>query len=122
MQTIDGRTQPLREVLEKQKYQIDYYQREYNWEAKHIEELIADLETKFFSYYEEGHERVEVENYGPYFLGSIVISDKQGKKFIIDGQQRLTSLTLILINLHHLLKKQGAEDNVSNLIYSEKFQ
>ena len=42
--------------------------------------------------------------YGHYFLGSIIISDKDGQKFIIDGQQRLTTLTLLLIYLHHQLE------------------
>jgi uncharacterized protein with ParB-like and HNH nuclease domain len=31
-----------------------------------------------------------------YFLGSIIINDKDDQKFIIDGQQRLTTLTLLL--------------------------
>jgi uncharacterized protein with ParB-like and HNH nuclease domain len=38
------------------------------------------------------------------FLGSIVNSDKQGVKFIIGGQQRLTTLTLLLIFLQHQLE------------------
>ena len=42
--------------------------------------------------------------YGHYFLGSIIISDKDGQKFIIDGQQRLTTLTLLLIFLQHQLE------------------
>src|SRR5262245_52966280 len=38
-------------------------------------------------------------------LGPIIISDKDGQKFIIDGQQRLTTLTLLLIYLHHRLQE-----------------
>ncbi|MFM7200716.1 MAG: DUF262 domain-containing protein [Myxococcota bacterium] len=53
-----------------------------------------DLTGKFLDFYDESHARQEVGEYGHYFLGSIVISLKQGKRFIVDGQQRLTTLTL----------------------------
>ena len=43
--------------------------------------------------------------YGQYFLGSIIMSEKDGERFIVDGQQRLTSLTLLLIHLDRLQKK-----------------
>ena len=56
-------------------------------------ELINDLTDKFLESYEDGHERSAVAEYGHYFLGSVIISDKEGQKFIIDGQQRLTTLT-----------------------------
>ena len=48
-------------------------------------------------------------DYGHYFLGSIIVSDKDGQKFIIDGQQRLTTLTLLLIYLQHQLEDDRAE-------------
>ena len=41
--TIDGVAKTIAEVLEKKKYSIDYYQREYKWESKQIAELVADL-------------------------------------------------------------------------------
>jgi uncharacterized protein with ParB-like and HNH nuclease domain len=41
-----------------------------------------------------------VESYGHYFLGSIIISESDAKKFIIDGQQRLTTISLLLIRVH----------------------
>jgi Protein of unknown function DUF262 len=62
-----------------------------------------DLADKFLESHDAGHERGAVADYGHYFLGSIIISDKDGQKFIIDGQQRLTTLTLLLIFLHHQL-------------------
>jgi hypothetical protein len=62
-----------------------------------MSELIDDLTSKFLESYQSGDEPDAVESYGHYFLGSIIISDRDGQKFVIDGQQRLTSLTLILI-------------------------
>jgi hypothetical protein len=65
-------------------------------QQKQVSELIDDLTTKFSESHEDGNERSAVADYGHYFLGSIIVSDKDGQKFIIDGQQRLTTLTLLL--------------------------
>ena len=66
-------------------FAIDYYQREYRWETKQVAELLEDLAEKFLESHEAGNERSAVEQYGHYFLGSIIMSDKNGQKFIIDG-------------------------------------
>ena len=61
-------------------------------------------------------------NSGHYFLGSIILSQKKGESYIIDGQQRLTTLTLFLIHLHHRQAKLTEDErvDVSALILSEK--
>ena len=121
VKTIDGRARTVRELLDKAKYAIDFYQREYAWQERQVRELIDDLTGKFLDSYDFRHSRREVEGYGHYFLGSIVISHKRGQRFVVDGQQRLTTLTLLLIHLHHL---QGGRDecvDVKTLVYSEKF-
>ena len=119
--TIDGRARTVCELLDKAKYAIDFYQREYAWQERQVRELIDDLTGKFLDSYEAGHSRHEVEGYGHYFLGSIVISHKRGQRFVVDGQQRLTTLTLLLIHLHHLQKDRGERVEVQTLVYSEKF-
>ncbi|MDP2796969.1 MAG: DUF262 domain-containing protein [Methanoregula sp.] len=119
---IRGDSCTIRQLLDGQKYAIDYYQREYKWKTKHIEELLSDLSQKFFLDYQESHERDMVEKYGHYFLGSIIISRKDGREYLIDGQQRLTTLTLLLIYLHHL--QEGRTDDptpVQNMIFSSKY-
>ncbi len=118
---IDGKGKTIRELLTAKRYSIDYYQREYKWQKKQIAELLDDLITKFLEHYKEDDDRVAVERYGHYFLGSIIISDKDGQKFIIDGQQRLTTLTLLLIHLHLLLGKSGNQSQLAELIYSQKY-
>jgi uncharacterized protein with ParB-like and HNH nuclease domain len=70
-----------------------------------------DLAGKFLEDYEPDHGRSQVEKYGHYFLGSIIISDKEGQKYIIDGQQRLTTMTLLLIYLHNLQIDRPAPAN-----------
>ena len=77
---IRGVSKTVRELLSGTKYSIDYYQRDYKWTTKQVQELLEDLIARFEEDYEEHHERQEVVNYGHYFLGSIVISAKDGKK------------------------------------------
>jgi uncharacterized protein with ParB-like and HNH nuclease domain len=122
---ILGEAKTIRALLGGAKYSIDYYQREYKWQAKQVRELVEDLTTKFLEDYEEGDERSAVESYGHYFLGSIIISDKDGKKFIVDGQQRLTTLTLLLIYLNNLQGQStqaiGEPVSIGDLVFSTKF-
>lgn len=118
---IDGRARTIRELLDGAHYTIDFYQREYAWKTRQVQELIDDLSGKFLDYYEEGHARENVEGYGHYFLGSIVISHKNSKRYIVDGQQRLTTLTLLLIHLYHLGRERSDVDPIETLIFSKKF-
>lgn len=120
---IQGKAKTVRELLKGVKYSIDYYQREYKWQAKQVEELVTDLCNKFLEDHEADNERQMVEAYSRYFLGSIIISRKEAANYIVDGQQRLTSLTLLLIHLRHLQKDltEGQQVNVDELIVSEKF-
>ena len=95
IEAVKAYAKPVREILDKIKYEIDVFQREYSWERKHIEQLLSDLELKFLSEYDETHERKYVQNYPTYYLGFIIISLKNNIRSIIDGQQRLTSITLV---------------------------
>ena len=108
----------IRDILKGKQYFIEDYQREYRWEQKHITDLIEDLTEKYLN--SEGKDH--------YFLGSIIISNRDSKKFIIDGQQRLTSLTLLLIYIYRTLKERKAQEEeqkaqikgIRELIYSEE--
>lgn len=66
-------------------------------EQEQVFELIDDLTDKSSRDYDPSHERQTIESYCHYFLGSIIISNKDGRKFLIDGQERLTTLILLLI-------------------------
>jgi len=118
---IDANDKTLVEILKEQKFTIDYFQREYRWERKHIEQLIDDLETAFSNNYDESHQRKEVENNNCYYMGPLVMSSKDGKLSIIDGQQRLTSLSLLLIYLNHLQKDEPVKETIDDMIFSEKY-
>ena len=117
---IRSEAKTINELLSK-KYTLDYYQREYRWQTNQVTDLIDDLTNKFFNNYQVGDQRDQVENYDHYFLGSIIISRTSGKRFIVDGQQRLTTLTLFLIRLRQLLEDESLIGRVAALIFSEKF-
>jgi hypothetical protein len=118
---IDGDGRTVRQLLANRKYSIDYYQREYKWQRKQVAELLEDLATKFLDSHEAGHERSAVAEYGHYFLGSIIVSDKNSQKFIIDGQQRLTRLTLLLIFLQHKIADPDQKGQIADLIFSLQY-
>jgi len=121
MKEILGNAKNIRSLLSGAKFAIDYYQREYRWEKKHVSELIDDLSEKFLDSHQEGNERSAIEHYNRYFLGSIIISDRDGKKYIIDGQQRLTTITLLLIYIYHHLSDDFQKTQLADLIFSQKY-
>ena len=121
MREILGKSKTIRELLKGVKYSIDYYQREYEWQTKQIQELLNDLCGKFLEDYQPGHERKKVKDYPHYFLGSIIISKKESAAYVVDGQQRLTSLTLLLMYLRNLQQSHDIQVNIDEHIFSEAF-
>lgn len=121
MREILGKAKTIRELLNGVKYSIDYYQREYKWQDKQIRELLDDLSEKFLEEFDEAHPRSRVADYPRYFLGSIIISKKDGVAYIVDGQQRLTSLTLLLLLLRNLQRGRDSVVSVDQLIFSEQY-
>ena len=121
MRPVDGKAKSLRQLLQGMKYSIDYYQREYRWETKQIRELLNDLTGVFLDYYEVGITRQAVKQFTHYFLGSIIISQKNGESFIVDGQQRLTTLTLLLILLRNLQHGRENRVNIDDLVFAEQY-
>ena len=77
MKKIEGSPKSLKQLLQNTKYSIHYYQREYMWQRKHVEELIDDLTSEFLEYYNEGDNRTAVQDYGSYFMCSIVLSGRE---------------------------------------------
>ena len=118
---IDANDRSILEVLDKKKYTVDYFQREYSWGEKHMQQLVTDLTDAFLACYDSKHSRSQVAEYNTYYLGPFVLSEKDGLRSIIDGQQRLTSLTLFLIYLHHAQKAHGSDETIESMIFSEKF-
>ena len=123
MSTITPHYRSVQQLLQSQSFSIDEYQREYKWERENIDELLSDLRDKFRSCYRDGDETKRVGAYEDYFLGSIIVSKRNGKSYLVDGQQRVTSLTLLLIYLHRAAKAKGLAvvDRIAPLIYSDSY-
>ena len=120
---IDATNISISSILKDQKFYIDYFQREYRWQEKHIKLLVEDLTSTFLKSYKPSDKRSAVANYQSYYLGPIVFSlnTDDGKKSIIDGQQRITSITLLLIYLNHLQAESNDRVAISDLIFSESY-
>jgi hypothetical protein len=99
---INGVPRTVRDLFTARKYSVDYYQREYAWTQANVTELIEDLSGRFLEAWDESHDREDVLLYRPYFLGPIVTNNRGGTLYLVDGQQRLTTLTLLLIYLRSL--------------------
>jgi len=91
-------------------YIIPAYQREYVWQEKEIIQLLDDV-YEAFSYNPESE----------YFLGSLVVckSTEETKLEVIDGQQRLITLSIILNAIKRIYKlKNENASTIENLLYS----
>ena len=95
---IEANDISINNLLKGEKFTIDYFQREHQWQEKHIKILIDDLASTFLKSYSPNHKRSNIIDYQNYYLGPIVFNQNDdGKKSNIDGQQRITSITLLLI-------------------------
>ena len=101
------------ETLFKCVYNVPVYQRPYSWDKEQVEVLLNDIFTNFnSSEKEEG-----------YYTGNIIIYDKDDKidghitsYDIIDGQQRLTTFSLILLATYSLALSNGASETDSTML------
>lgn len=86
-------------------YEIPKYQRPYSWTEDNVSELISDVADAFES------DLIE------YFIGSIITIEKGKKQYdIVDGQQRLTTLTLIFAGLRNLISNETAKAEIQKKI------
>ena len=117
MQDIQGVDKTLEVLLSGSAFGIDYYQREYRWKRKQLQELVDDLHGQFTQTWSPG---TPLEKQSKYFLGSIVISKSGDVRNIVDGQQRITTLTLLLIYLNHLQSDHDKKvKKIEALVYDE---
>jgi hypothetical protein len=88
-------------------YHIDFYQREYKWGQEPVQRLLDDVFYTFDEAYAKhpglapSKENVNAR-YPWYYLNTYVTNRVDGRVYVVDGQQRLTTLTLILLKLFHL--------------------
>ncbi len=90
----------IREIFQEEGYSIPNYQRDYAWKEKNFKDLWEDLE-----------EAIEYNKKGQgHFIGTMVVAKNEDNKKlydIIDGQQRTTTIFMLL---HVLASKQNEKD------------
>ncbi len=111
MSKIIGKEYPISDIFtSKFEYHIPSYQRPYAWEKEQAETLFDDL----LDFYRN---QPKDDNY---FLGSIVLikedDDNKPKSDVIDGQQRLTSLTILLSVIASLIKDVKTRSEIEEKI------
>ena len=102
---IRGSEYPLKKIFSDDFFfTIPRFQRPYSWTTEQSEELFQDLIRAMDTFKETDDELP------PYFLGSILLSKgDEPQAEIIDGQQRLTTLTMLLAAIRSLIKSDFAE-------------
>lgn len=123
MNSITPYYRTITQLLQSRSFAIDEYQREYKWEQANIEELLLDLQNRFEASYREGDPPKKASEYADYFLGSIIVTRRANKSYLVDGQQRVTSLTLLLIYLYRQATKRQLDvtSTLEPLIFSDNY-
>ena len=100
------KTLKIGELLTNDKYFIPIYQRNYSWGDEEVNYLIQDLWNAYLNN--------ENKNY---YIGSLVVNKKENGDFeVIDGQQRLTTLTLIM---HYFCMNNLYENDFTRNVHFE---
>jgi len=111
---IDANVMSLRVLFTETNYMIDNYQREYAWSRDDVQILIDDLWEGFEG--QDGGRPAET-----FFLGPFVyVQHDQTSRWLVDGQQRFTTLHLILLHLHRIAQQCDEPDTAAklyNLVY-----
>lgn len=92
-------------LTENKKFIIPSYQRPYSWTVDNAEQLIDDI---YKSSQSEENE---------YFIGSMICINKgQNQYEVVDGQQRLTTLSIIVSELKKIIPIQGIKDDLQKRV------
>jgi len=91
---VEARSQLISQLLKKGQFIIPDYQREYDWTDENLEDFINDIQA-------------DTDN--NYFIGHMVCEgDYSSTEFkVIDGQQRITTITIILCVLRDVFISKG---------------
>ena len=101
-------------------FEIPDYQRAYSWTTENLKQLVDDINDSI-----NLNSGREFENFEPYFIGSIVLCGKEykddgwGRYDVIDGQQRLTSLIMLIATIRDMIQNEEYKKVLASLIYQE---
>lgn len=111
---IKPKERAIREILSSQKqYEIPRFQREYSWEKKNYKEFLEDMILNL----EINGKEIKST---PYFMGTMLfVGDAENKAQkqtqVVDGQQRLTTITILFSAMSQLLLEKEEKKLSENL-------
>jgi|GEM_PF-57966 len=114
--TLSAKEQSLSRIFsDDYVFTIPSYQRPYSWGTDQARELLEDL----LDYMQAGGEKLD--DIAPYFLGSIVLIKREGasETTVVDGQQRLTTLTLLLSAIRARVADAEVRAGITKCIYEQ---
>lgn len=95
----------LKQLFSNDAYKIPVYQRNYDWDELQIMQLINDIydyaKAKANAKVNQSSDDSAKSNQSNYYLGSLVVHQKNGYFEVLDGQQRLTTLILLVCYLKY---------------------
>jgi hypothetical protein len=123
---MEARAVSLEVVLsERQQWVVPVYQRHYEWETaedRQLPKLWEDLKDKAIEH---------LDNLRPYphYFGAVIFAEPTGqqygtvrKRYLVDGQQRITTFELVLLTLRELSREAGIawlEDVIRSYLFNE---
>jgi hypothetical protein len=113
---IHGSEQTINKVFSDDfAFEIPHYQRPYSWTLEQAGELLDDLLASL------GKDETPIEEITPYFLGCIVLIKQEPAPDakVVDGQQRLTTLTVLLAVLRHCIEDRGSAEDLTPFLYAK---
>lgn len=95
-------------------FEIPHYQRPYSWTPEETGELWDDLTGAMMA-----NNGAVISDLPPYFLGAVVLikQDHQRDAEVVDGQQRLTTLTILLSALRETLDDRTRAEGLTEFLY-----
>lgn len=103
--SIQFTSKKVGELLKEGDLRIPFYQRPYKWNRKHIRNLFYDLR--------------DAMGKKEYQIGSVILHKNDGYLDVVDGQQRLISISLFLHLLDRLENYKGAKQLLSAAVFGE---
>ena len=105
----------LEEIFQN-RYAIPVFQRPYDWDDENVDQLLIDIQEAFRYYIDNGRNK-DAED-AILFIGTMFIvpnshdQSDNPEYYVVDGQQRITTLTLLLMALLNHFNAAGTEDGV----------
>jgi len=91
-------------ILRTKRFKVPAYQRSYAWEKEHVEALLNDV-----------YDSIKNKD-NEYFLGSAVVTGHSDKRYeVVDGQQRLTTISLLIATIKDIFKNESEYETALDL-------